>query len=268
MLQNRSFTMCQIRNIVSAVLVLGLITLTSSAEFVQAQEKMSEGQRREVLQNLERGASALRVLGKNDEAERLIRIAQELSQSNGNWVRPEARERTGDRKAPERSANEAETNERAMTERQLAERQLDVFRMAHHAFREAEKGDAVEVMERIIHGRELQMAGRRDEEAQQAIRKIPGREDQIELLTRASGIWKEFGNVDKSQALASLADQMRQPENRTRNAERTETRDQPTPLREATNRDRQMEDIHQHMRRMSEQIEQIQKQLNELRDRR
>ncbi len=235
---------------------------------VLAQERLNEGQRREVLQNLERGASALRVLGKNDMAERLVQIANELKQPAENRDRPDQRERTRNRDEGNSPANEGERAELPNAEREMAEQQLDVFRMAQQAFREKENGDAMGLVQRIIHGREMQLTGRRDEEAQQAVREIPGRGDQIELLSRAAEIWQGFGNEDKSQALASLADQMRQRDNRGSNADRTEAREQPAPDRETPNRDGQMEEIHQHLRRLSEQIGQLQKQLNELRDRR
>jgi|GEM_PF-5144907 len=199
--------------------VPGLLTLlmvsTIPTGAVSAQENRSESQRREIAQGLEQGANALRALGRNDEAAHLIEIIKQLGNPAENREQPQERR-------PEPNDREA----RAQTEREMAESQLDVFRMAHHAFRESEKADAMELVERIIRAREMQLSGRRDEESQEAVRQMPGPEDQIDLLNRASGIWKEFGQDDKAIALDALAGVIGQRANRQANAQRTETRNQ------------------------------------------
>ena len=71
--------------------------------------------------------------------------------------------------------SERDRAERKPTEREVAQQQLEAMRIAIHALREGEKRDAVGLMERAIHARELQLAGRRDDEARQIMERAPNR---------------------------------------------------------------------------------------------
>jgi hypothetical protein len=97
--------------------------------------------------------------------------------------------------------------ERPRTEREVALHQLEVMRIALHALREAERGDAVELMTLAIRAREMMLEGRRDEEAQRVRERAPNREQLAEILSMASKLWREYGNVDKSVAVGQLAEQ-------------------------------------------------------------
>jgi regulator of replication initiation timing len=98
-------------------------------------------------------------------------------------------------------------SERPRTEREVALHQLEVMRIALHALREAERGDAVELMTLAIRAREMMLEGRRDEEAQRVRDRAPNRGQLAEILLMASKLWREYGNVDKSVAVGQLAEQ-------------------------------------------------------------
>ncbi|MHC4728048.1 MAG: hypothetical protein ACYS17_12565 [Planctomycetota bacterium] len=115
---------------------------------------------------------------------------------------PEERERPRER-------NESRTRgERHRSEREVALHQLEVMRMALPALREAERGDAVELLTLAIRAREMMLEGRRDEEAQRVRERAPDRGHLAEILSMAARLWREFGNVDKSVAVGRLAEQI------------------------------------------------------------
>lgn len=118
------------------------------------------------------------------------------------------RERSRDVPRGERSERERDRAGRAPTEREVAEQQLETMRVAMHAFREAQKEEAMKAMERAIHARELLLSGRRSEEAQQAIRQAPNRAQLAELLKVAARFWREYDQPEKAQAVGRLAEQL------------------------------------------------------------
>lgn len=70
-------------------------------------------------------------------------------------------------------------------------------------------GDAMELVERAIRAREVTAEGRRDDEAHQIRERAPGREQLAEVLGAAAGLWREFDNQDKAEAVARLAEEFR-----------------------------------------------------------
>jgi hypothetical protein len=80
--------------------------------------------------------------------------------------------------------------------------------MALSALKEAERGDAVEMLTLAIRAREMMLEGRRDEEAQRVRERAPNRQQLVEILSMASKLWRELDNADKSVAVGRLAEQL------------------------------------------------------------
>jgi len=153
-----------------------------------------------------------------EENERLRRQLQERSRQErvrGREVRErrevedrgENREREVRDRPRERDEGRAR-EERSMSEREVALHQLEVMRIALHGLREAERGDAVEMLNLAIRAREMMLEGRRDEEAQRVRERAPNRQQLVEILSMASKLWREFDNADKSVAVGRLAEQL------------------------------------------------------------
>ncbi|MBC8471290.1 MAG: hypothetical protein H8D56_17650 [Planctomycetes bacterium] len=135
------------------------------------------------------------------ERGREVRVRREVEE------RRENREREGLDRRRDRDEDRA-IEERTRSEREVALHQLEVMRMALHALKEAERGDAVELLTLAIHAREMMLEGRRDEEAQRVLERAPNRGQLVEILSMASKLWREFDNADKSVAVGRLAEQL------------------------------------------------------------
>ena len=94
-------------------------------------------------------------------------------------------------------------------EREVLVRRLEVLRTALPALREAERGDAVELVERAIHAGEVTLAGRNDDEAHQIRERAPGPGQLAEILTIAAELWGKFDKPDKAELVGRLADELR-----------------------------------------------------------
>jgi len=90
----------------------------------------------------------------------------------------------------------------------VAIHQLEVMEMGLHALKEANRGDAIELLTRAIRAREIMLAGRRDEEAQAVRQRAPNSEQLAEILSMAARLWREFGNADKAAQVDQLARQL------------------------------------------------------------
>ncbi len=139
--------------------------------------------------------------GPEREREREVRIRREVEE------RREDREREERERRRERDEGRAR-RERPKSEREVVLHQLEVMRMALHALKEAERGDAMELLTLAIRAREVMLEGRKDEEAQSIRERAPNREQLIEILSMASKLWREFDNADKSVAIGRLAAQL------------------------------------------------------------
>jgi biopolymer transport protein ExbD len=80
--------------------------------------------------------------------------------------------------------------------------------MALPALKEANRGDAAELLMMAIRSRELLLEGRRDEEAQRIRERAPGREQVAEILSMAAKLWREFGKAEKGAVVGQLAEQL------------------------------------------------------------
>jgi hypothetical protein len=140
-----------------------------------------------VLEGLERGMAALRELGRREAFVMLERIAEEV--------------RAQMRAGPHEPGDHPE--------RRAAVEQLELMRLALPALREGERHDAVELLERAIQDREMALQGRRDERAQGSRQGGPDREQVIEILGLAERLYREFGVMDRAEALARHTDALR-----------------------------------------------------------
>ena len=193
---------------------------------------------RRILEGLERGIGALQALGRHDEAEHLERLANE--------VRQRMRRREANRK-----------------EIEIAEQRLEVMRLAIKAFREAEKSDAAEALEKAIHALELRVEGRDDPEARKIRGNAPELGQQVELLLYAGDLWEEFGHERKAAMCTELGRELqeiflRKNKNKKKGRGRGEAAAQRTIER--------IEQLEERMKRMERSLEEIVDLLRRQRD--
>ncbi len=176
------------------------------------------------LERLQDEAAKLEAAGKHDHARALRQKTQKLAarframrerRDDDRHAGPDKEQRAlralgqaieslqaaGRREAAEQVAKLARDLKKDMAksrERRMAEHHVEIMRLAFHAFREAKKGDWAELMEHAIHVRELQLAGRRDEEAREIMRKGPNLGAQAELLHAAAALWKKWGHKKRA----------------------------------------------------------------------
>jgi hypothetical protein len=100
---------------------------------------------------------------------------------------------------------EAERRDRRSPEADAIRRQIEVMELALKALVEAERRDAAELMERAIRARQLMLTGRRDDEAREILERAPNPEQLADVLAAAAGIWKEFRDAEKAEAVGRLA---------------------------------------------------------------
>jgi hypothetical protein len=151
---------------------------------------------------------------------------------------------------------------------------MEIMRLAMPALREAERRDAVEMLERAIHARELMLAGRDDDEAHQIRERAPSRGQLAEILRMASGLWKEFDNEDKSEIVGRLAAEFagrgaREREVPAGERREREERERPEGVRgerERPREERPVPEIVRHRRELEKQAREIQHTLRELGD--
>jgi len=167
--------------------------------------------------------------------------------------------RRGDREGPREPSPEA----------QLLRRQIEVLRMAVPALREAERRDALEILERAIHARELTLAGRRDDEAREIRERAPAPGQLAEILRTAAELWREFNDAEKAEAVRRLADELVKPQDRPREGERGEgERERPRGPEQREMEERERRAMADRERREREEITQgLIRERDELRER-
>jgi len=170
------------------------VAIKRSRKYVAAKRGRG-GDTREILNDLERGAKALRRLKRIEEAEHLEGIAREMKEK---LAQRERREHDGRGERRERDGR----GERG--EREILQHELEVMRMAFTAFREAEKKDAAELIEHAIHARELRLERRRDKEAVHVMETAPKPGQLAEMLMMASELWADWGHEKKAVTCAEL----------------------------------------------------------------
>jgi regulator of replication initiation timing len=198
------------------------------------------GEFRELMAHVEGLERELRELREENERLRMElrgRGSREREREREAEERREGREREERERQRERDEGRA-TRERPQSEREVVLHQLEVMRLALPALREAERGDAAELLTLAIRAREMMLERRRDEEAQRVRERAPNREQLIEILSMAAELWREFGNADKSAAIRELAEQLSGAERRqVRQREEREIRIQIERRREGRERE-------------------------------
>jgi hypothetical protein len=160
-------------------------------------------------------------------------------------------------------------------EREIVQTQMEIMKLAMPALREAERRDAVELLERAIHAREIALSGRQDDEAHQIRERAPSRGQLAEILRMASGLWKEFNNEEKAAVVGRLAAEFAGRGVRDREAsarERREADERARPDRERAEgaererprSERPVPEIERRRRELEEQARHIQHALAEL----
>jgi len=214
--------------------VLGEHLERMEAEFRELQARVGELEMelRELRAENERLRWQLRERG-GPEREREIRIR----------IRREAEEQREGREREERERRRERDEGRAREERPKSERevvihQLEVMGMALPALKEAERGDAVELLTLAIRAREVMLERRKDEEAQSIRERAPNREQLVEILSMAAKLWREFGNAEKGAVVGQLAEELLGAERRqVREREENEVRREREVRREGRERE-------------------------------
>lgn len=156
----------------SLLVPLALLTLPLQAQEKAARPK-SPRDPEAILRGLGQGIEALQAIGAHDEAERVARIARELKQKLA-----------GD---PDR-------------EHAAGKQQLEIMRVAQAALREAERHDALELLERAMHVRELALEGRQTPDV-----KSPDRASIAKVLALAAELYQDWNKPDRAELVAKLA---------------------------------------------------------------
>ncbi len=166
--------------------------------------------------------------------------------------------------------------ERQQHERRVAEHHLEIMASAMPALREAGRADTAELLERAMHARKMDLAGREDRESMEIREASPGLGAEVEILGYAARLWRdEFDNAGKAEPIEELTRHLRQrwEAERERRQEREHAEEQerrrrrdggPETERKLVN---QIEEMHLRMREMEEAIHHLNRQLEEMRER-
>jgi hypothetical protein len=185
--------------------------------------------------------------GPEREREREVRIRREIEErrEDRGWEERERRRERDEGRS---------TGERPKSEREVVLHRLEVMRIAMHALREAERGDAAELLTLAIRAREMMLERRNDEEARRVRERAPNREQLVDILFMAAKLWREFGNDEKSAIVGQLAEQLSRAERRqVREREEREVRIEREVRREDDNRREGMEREEREVRRRREE---------------
>jgi hypothetical protein len=214
------------------------------AQLSESSHAISQGGEglRESLDRIERGAQALREIGRAEEASRLELVAEEIRER----IRAEARAKGGG------------------GEDRASSRRLELMETAMHALRDGGRGDSAEEMRRAIRARELLLEGRDDDEARRLRAAAPNEGDQVELLRFAARILQELNEPEKAAAVRQLAEEIWRGWDRPAPARGVRAGD----FREARarrDREAQLETALERLDRLEEKVSGIEKAIEELR---
>jgi len=177
-------------------------------------KELEADRRRDARRRPEENRAGRRTEALSARLERLQGMVEELREEVAR-LRAELRESRGPRREVRREVRREgpgeegrAREERPRSEREVVRHQLEVMGMALHALKEANRGDAVELLTLAIRSREMMLEGRRDEEAQAVRQRAPNRGQLAEILSMAARLWREFGKPDKGAVVGQLAEQM------------------------------------------------------------
>lgn len=150
-------------------------------------------------------------------------------------------------------------------------RRVAAMRQARTAFREAERQELVQQIDKAIRTGELLLEGRDDDEAQAVYEQTPDLGQLAELLGHAAHLWKKFGDAKRATECEEVSQHYAQrwrAERKEREAAeraRAQEREAKEREREADERERVMKRLQKQLRQMYEHLEDITRQLEALR---
>ncbi len=237
-----------------------------------------------IMNGLEAGIHALRELGLKEEAARLLKIARGARELYNKEYRGEPRDKqrkrdtgpeterrraaerkqrakrdTGPETERKRRAERKQRADRDNEEQANARRPLQTFRFAKAIYAEMGNEKAVEMVERVMHARELAIEGRRDREAKQIMERAPGVGNQVELLNYAAMVADKKRPTDRGANMRKLAKQLaagRKRKPRDERRERDHRRDH----------EKEADSLQRAMGELNERIKKLQLRLNKLRE--
>jgi hypothetical protein len=145
---------------------------------------------KQALHNLEKAIGSLEKAGCKDLAGDLRGAADRV---RGQIKEREAARARGEGKGPRSE------------EVEFWRRNIDTLRLAMKALAEGERRDAMEIMERAIHAREVMISGRQDEEAWHILKRGPDDAAIAEMLQTAAGLWREYRQPKHAERVQELA---------------------------------------------------------------
>lgn len=148
-----------------------------------------------IMNGLEQGIVALRSLGLEKDAAHLLEIAREVKTKH-----------SGESRSSEGRAGSGR-DARANREIEVARKLLAGLRKAHSVLREAGKLDRAELMHRAIRAREVNLEGRRDDEAKLIRKRGPNRETIAASLMAAAELYADRGYETAAKSMHDLARQ-------------------------------------------------------------
>ncbi len=107
-------------------------------------------------------------------------------------------------------------------EREFAMRLVKALRLTEKACREADRPDAGDLAKHAYRALEMQLEGRRDEEARHYIENAPPLAEKIELLHLASELWADWGHEDPAAVTGEMARTLKEHWNQSNERERKE----------------------------------------------
>ena len=170
-------------------LLLGLVIGTALAITPVAAQDDHEAARKK-LRALRQAAEALQEAGMGEEAARLMQrhehLEQRLERARG-------------------EGSEREHGERHNGEREVAQRLVRAMRLGVEGLARTDRQHAAHNLERALHARQLNLEGRRDEEAREIRHTAPGLGQEAELMALAANVLREQGRNDAADIVAREA---------------------------------------------------------------
>lgn len=135
---------------------------------------------------------------------------------------------------------------------EFARQQVKALQLAEKAVREAGRQDSGDLCKHAWRALEMQLEGRRDEEARHFVQKAPSLGARIELLAWSSKLYAEWGHEERAHFTGKMAAELKE---RWRRAEE----------RRPESRDRQPDDRQEHIEKLHHRLVEMQRDLDELR---
>lgn len=151
--------------------------------------------REDVIELLSLAARELHRQGRGERAAAVVELTRQLRH-------PRETDRRRDMDRPH------ERDDRRPERRERLKHQVEIMQMAIPALREGNRKELAETIKRAIQVRQVNLRGLEGEEARVVRERAPSLGQTVEILGLAAKLWREFGNDDKAEAIANLAEHM------------------------------------------------------------